>query len=341
MENIGKTMLGFFLFINLSFAKKAKNTQPCWILSPCIPYETQHFLVGVGSGSSIEEADTSAMGALSRQFTVQVKQSQNSTKELVQTTRDQNIVSEMDHQNLRSQTEVTSNTTLKHVQIPEHYFDKTSGLFYSLAIIERNSWLQDIDLQRNDIQSQISSLFFQMEKSDHLIDHFAYYPQLFELAQMDTWLSSQRQMIDAEAMSIPPSHTIQSLTAQRDRKIQSLYFIVASPKSLNAESLQIMTVQALQNQGLTVKNTVSSNTEAITIIPMLTSETLPKDTYGFIKIQGQIEIQIWANQRQITTVHKTVQSASQQEEKAQRLFQNALLTELESINTDIQALLKP
>ena len=75
----------------------------------------------MGSGSTIEEADAAAMGAIARQFVVNVSQTQTSVKDLSQTSRATDTISELDHQRLRTETEVQTNTSLEQVQIVEHW----------------------------------------------------------------------------------------------------------------------------------------------------------------------------------------------------------------------------
>ena len=51
----------FLLAFFLSFSSCAPKGPPCWLTGPCIPYEVEEWIIGVGSGSSQSDADKIAI----------------------------------------------------------------------------------------------------------------------------------------------------------------------------------------------------------------------------------------------------------------------------------------
>ena len=211
-------------------AKKRKNTQPCWITSPCDPYLEAEYLVGVGSGSTLEQADAAAMGAIARQFVVHVSQTQTSVKDLSQTNRSSKTLSEIDHQRLRTETEVETNTALEQVKIIEHWERNSKNqpeIVYALAVVKRSDWLSRIDMKRSELGTAQSTLHMNIRKAETLYDRLPHYRALIPLVVQDVALYNQRQIIDPTQGSMPPALTIDQLETEFQQARQGTTIFIA------------------------------------------------------------------------------------------------------------------
>ena len=283
------------LLLISSLAQAKKNKTPCWIIQPCEPYTQERYLIGVGAGETLTQADTAAMGAITRQFSVEVRQLQTATKDLAETTRGGDLISTTNHQNLRTKTEVESAMTLSGVQIASRYESK--DLVYSLAIIERETWLQQIDSERLELQNQLQNLMFEAQKKPHHLDRFVLYEQMAPLIQKDELLYKQRQIIDINEAAMPPSYTTQQLQQQQKREHSELYFV---PRRIEAESsLDHLITQALGNQGFTCRSTLAKPESLIFFQYSEERSIEGPDSFGFVTYKSTLSIDIRTADRSI------------------------------------------
>ncbi len=331
--------IAFSLFAfpqNNAEAKKRKDTQPCWVTQPCDPYNQSEFLIGVGSGSTIEEADTAAFGALSRQFEVTISQRQTSLKDTAQTSRATEQISSSSHQRLQTKTEVTSTTTLEHVEIVQHWSRKStkkqSGLTYSLATIKRADWLTQIDLERNELSLQMSKLRRNMKEKESLYEQIDQYKALSALAERDVALYDVRQVVDYEQRSMPPSLNMEKLNLEFKQE-RSRLTILVTPDSPHRALIQ----QSLAPLGLPIVGTTSPNSE-IRVQCTGDQTVSPPDMYQFINAQTTLTCSIYNLDTLLKQQTFTGNAASRSSDKAVQQSEQALGKELDLLSETIDAL---
>jgi hypothetical protein len=320
-----------FILLLSALALAKKNKVPCWIAEPCEPYTTEQYIIGVGSGDTLELADTAAMGAITRQFTVTVNQLQTSTKDLAETSREGELVSSTHHQNLRTKTQVESSMELSGVQIASRY--EYNDQVYSLAVLERSIWLQQIDSQRRDLQSQIQSLMFEAKKSEHHLDRFALYEQMMPIIFKDEFLYQQRTIVDSQGLGMPPSYTSAQLQQQYQQERNALYFV--PQKMDNNDSLDNLIIEALQNQGFQGKHSLESQESVIFFRYSQEIKSEGPDQYGFITYKCYLTIELHTPQQSLGTFSTVASSSSRDEAKAKRGLESNLIKEIESLRPDI------
>ena len=322
------------LFSMIAWGKK--NKVPCWVTQPCAPYTSQEYLIGVGSGSTIEEADAAALGAITRQFSVAVKQRQTATKELVETKRGDELVSTTDHQNLRTQTEVESSMTLFGAQIASHF--QTKETVYSLAIVERSAWTQNIDEQRRKIQQQVQSLQMQMHQTQHLLDRLPIYREMTPLVRQDEHLYQQRKIIDSQGLASPPSPTQRDLEQQRGRDLGKIHFVPIP--TTDSEAIPDVLEQAWRAMGYQCVASPREQQSVIYLEYTAKTQQSPPDQYGFMRLETNVVIDLRTPFQTIATVTRTAVSSSRDPSKAQRGLHMNLVTELKTLENDINAVLE-
>jgi hypothetical protein len=323
----------FLLWLQPAEAKKKKKTVPCWVTSPCDPYNAEEYLVGVGSGESVSSANTAALGSIAQQFTVTVTQQQQSTKESTNTARDQVLLSQTDHQSLRTKTQVDTHTTLQNIQYVEHWTNaqkKQDPIFYSLAVIHRQEWIQQLEGERHTIQSDIQQLRLQSKKkpSSEIQQKINHLRQMIPLIEQDQALYEQQQLIGKHILTAPPSNTIQGLKQEVERYRQQIPILVL-PNSDYRTEIQ----QALTSNGFALVSTM------VPVLSIQCSEERiqePQDSYGFHKIKSSVQCVISTDSGTIHSEQFTTSAASRDLSKAQKQVQQKMQSEISGIASAIQ-----
>jgi len=318
-------------------AKKRKDTQPCWVTQPCEPYDSTVYLIGVGSGSTIEDADAAAMGALSRQFSVQITQRQTSVKDTSETSRGSKSISESDHQRLRTETGIESQITLEHVTVAAHWLHQSTKeqpeRHYALAVIPRAEWLREIDQERNTLGSDISKLKMQIQQKSTLYEKLPHYRSMLPLLDQDVALYNQRQVVDVAQRSMTPSLTRRQLilNVEQQRRTMAIVLPPETPhRSIISEALSPLEMSI-------VTSSPPKNTEAS--IVCASKQTLQDpDAYQFIKASTHLQCTITSGGQVLHEVELIGKASSRNADKAQQQSIQALSTELKALYTTMDTL---
>jgi len=315
---------------------KEKNTPPCWVTQPCDPYTTTDYLVGVGSGRSLEDANNAAIGAIARQFSVQLTQQQTSVKDFSTTTRNEDTVSQADHQRLRTETEVQTNVTLEHLQMIEHWElpqDKNKPpLHYVLMVIPRSQWLESIDTERREISMEISKLRRNIEQQKTLYDQLPHYKMMLPLLDRDQALYDQRQVVDSNQSSMKPTLTRRTLGLEVDQRKQQVAIVLPTDTPYRT-----LISTAISNSPFTVVTTPTSNSQASIQCQDQQSISEP-DGYGFIKVQTTLDCSILNGGQSIHQSTFVGKASSRDSHKATEQSLQALSNELNALSNTIDLL---
>jgi hypothetical protein len=317
-------------------AKKRKEPQPCWVTQPCDPYDANAYMIGVGSGSTLEDADAAAMGALSRQFSVQITQRQTSVKDTSETNRGSKSISESDHQRLRTETGIESQITLEHVNVASHWLRTSTKdqpeRHYALAVIPRAEWLRQIDQERNTLSLDISKLKMQIQQQSTLYDKLPHYRSLLPLLDQDVALYNRRQIVDVEQRSMPPTSTRQQLILNVEQQRRTTTIVL--PQNTPYRS---MVSESLSELGMTIVAVPTRDAEASVVCA--TKQVLHEsDAYQFIKVNTHLQCTVTNAGQVLHEVELIGKASSRNAEKAQQQSIQALSTELTALYTTMDTL---
>jgi hypothetical protein len=315
------------LFVQPALAKKVKQApQPCWVTQACAPYTTENYLIGVGSGLDLASANTAALGSLSQQLTVTVQQQQTSMKENSSTIREQQQLSSTDHQTLRTKTKVSAAATLERVEYIEHWTQYRKGsepLIYTLAVIDRTAWVDQMSADRRTIQSQISQHRMTIQKNEHILDSMPEYRTMVPLVEQDQMLFAQQQLIEHNPTVMPPSYTV----AQIESEIRSsrTHMPIALNSNNDPDLNRILQRKLEQSQFTVAENptTVLSCSGE----PMMSGP----DGYGFYKYTLQTQCELRHRNVSVWSETYTSQAASRDQQKAESQLWTVVDKDLSSL----------
>lgn len=327
--------MSWILFL-LSFAHAKKQKTPCWVSLQCEPYPSQEYLIGVGSGDSIEQADNSAIGAISKQFVVNIEQTQISQKELSETSRQNKEISALEHQSLRTKTAVNTNMHLTGVQIAErfHYQKKKESRHYSLAIISKEAWLKRIAEERSELRDEINRLLFEIKKTEHVLNRIQYYQEIIPLIEHEKGLLQQEKIIDPDGAHFPLTATKSNILGQQAREQKEIYFVVEAAES------SALVEQALNELGFSVKPSISEVSSAISVHLKEDISISQPDTFGFITAKSNLVLQFSIPSQELLRIKLISSSSSRSTDKAEQNLDSAIVSDVKNLQPKIEALLQ-
>ena len=325
-----------WLLLLLSFAQAKKQKTPCWISQQCDPYSAEEYMIGIGSGDSIEQADNAAMGAISKQFVANIEQIQISQKELSETSRQNKSVSALEHQSLRTQTSVNTTMQLKGVQIAERFHDqqKDQSRHYSLAIISKDDWLQRITQERAELRDEMERLLFQIQKTEHVLDRLPYYEQIFPLIAQEKGLIEREKIIKPDGSYFPATTTRTRIEEQQARDRKDIYFVVVPGEASE------LAEEALTNLGFIVKPSISTPEAAISIRLQSQRTISSPDAYGFITAKANTELLFSIPSRELMRIKQVSSSSSKSAQTAEDKLDYAIISDIQALLPQIEALLQ-
>ena len=130
------------------------NATPGWVNGETpAGYPKDRFVSALGTGSSLDGAQTAAKGELSRVFSAQLE----SELRLIE---EETVLGEQSLQGseLRSDTRISSALELQGVEVPMHWRDPRSGEIWALAVLERKTECLRIRSEGRELLTRLDSL---------------------------------------------------------------------------------------------------------------------------------------------------------------------------------------
>ena len=229
--------------------KKTSTDLPEWVNTPYAEYSENQYLLAVGSGSSQQDAQNSALANLSRIFKSKVETSQQLIDDFKEYVQDDSFSSERSTQ-LLTVTRVGSSQNLLNTKILKTH--KTPSLFYALAGMERfeTATIYSSEIAENEMH--IEDLLEQAENADHKLYKIGYLKKAQVLAEANANLSAQLSILTGgQDETANQQHIISDINARLNKIKQQTRVIIAYPRDVSSP-IQRSVANAFSSSGFTV-----------------------------------------------------------------------------------------
>lgn len=304
------------LISTLAHGKKSKH--PCWITQPCKPYDATTYVVGVGSGGDLVSAEANALGAITRQFVIDIQQQQSAIKEISETRRGDATgngskpLSASENQSLRSRTIVESGMQLYGAEIVDRF--EKDNQHYALAVVNREQWIAQIANERRSLGQQISQLQMQSKATKHLLERQPIYRQMIPLAEKDEALATIQKLLKPDSATFPTTHTAQSISAELAQNWGAIGIVAVIEDGSTDWSDELY--HCGTEAQLTGKASSSEWNTLIRFNLQSKRDEKPKDSFGFVHVIEHIDITASMNDRILYTSSLKARSSSQSRQQA-------------------------
>jgi len=271
-------------------------TPPDWVLTPHTAYPADRYLVGMGEGSSRDQAEKRAYAAVARIFSAHVQarsldQESYSLKETNAQSSTQRTL-HIDHL-----TQVTTTKLLENVKVLEAWYRTPDQQFFVLAGLDRHQTEKMLLDRLNDLDLTIEGFVTQGRTHPQKIHRIQGYKQALALLQQRIVMNTDLRVIRASGEGIFPPHTRQHLQSEFMDFVAGHLVIAVVMEGENHEELERAIWEGLKREGL-----LASAREHASLIPetqadVLISGTgrlwivdLPDPLFRYVRWCGDVQI---------------------------------------------------
>jgi hypothetical protein len=236
---------------SVSLAQRQKTRQgqlPLWIKSPSSIYNANEYLMAVGSGSNLQDAQNKALSSLTKIFQSKVKANQKLINDYRETSHDDKITTDRVTQ-LLSVTEAGSRQNLMNAKVLKKY-TAVDGTSYVLVGIKRQETaaLYSSEIIRNE--KLLNSFERQIKSETNLLKRLALIKKALVLLYVNDNLKTQRDiLVGKKTVSIDNNIKTRLEREYHNLRRRSLIYVTGNNLP-NVIKISISSV--LKNEGFTV-----------------------------------------------------------------------------------------
>ncbi|HSF11129.1 MAG TPA: LPP20 family lipoprotein [Nitrospirales bacterium] len=287
------------------------STPPDWILSPQTAYPADRYLVGIGEGTTRDQAEKRAYAAVARIFSANVQAT--SLDQESYSLKEANELSST-HRSLHidQQTRVTTTKLLENVKVLEAWYRPFDQQFVILAGLDRHQTAHMLMARLNDLDKTIEGFVAEGRTHSQKIHRIQGYKQALALLQSRHDMNTDLRVIRASGEGILPPYTPQQLQREfMDFVARSLIISVAM-EGENSDELEGAIWEGLKREGLLAgareQEVITSETHAdITIsgTGRLWTVDLPDPLFRYVRWCGDVQIRETESDRLVGVISRS------------------------------------
>ncbi|HNP61013.1 MAG TPA: LPP20 family lipoprotein [Nitrospirales bacterium] len=286
------------------------NTSPPpeWILTPQNAYPADRYLVGMGEGSTRDQAEKRAYAAVARIFSanVQAKSLDQESYSLTEA-NDQSST----HRTLRidQETQVTTTKLIENVKILDAWYRSLDQQFFVLAGLDRHHTETLLVERLSDLDATIERLVAQGRSHPQKLHRIQGYKQALVLLQQRKVMNTDLRVIRASGEGISSSYTRSQIQREfMDFVAKNLLISVAIEGEYH-EDLERAILEGLKQEGLLGSPASSKPSEiadlAIVGQGRFWTVNLPDPLFKYVRWCGDIDIYENPSHRLIGVISET------------------------------------
>lgn len=179
---------------NLGSANVKSNKRPVWMDNPHKQYPDAKYLVAIGAGDTRQDAENIAAGNLSRIFESKIKVDHTMKERYKSLSKGTKFISEELTTESSENVNIKSDQSIVNIQFGESYIDKMARI-HVLAYLNRAETASIYAGKINTANNQISYLSDKSEKSNDLLEQYAYLNAAMIVSLNNKMLLDQLQVI--------------------------------------------------------------------------------------------------------------------------------------------------
>ena len=275
---------------------RSTPTPPDWVLAPQAAYPADRYLVGMGQGSTRDQAEKRAYAAVARIFSANVQaKSLDQESYSLKETGDQSSTKRTLH--IDHLTQVTTTKLLENVNVLESWYRKIDQQFFVLAGLDRHQTEKLLVERLGDLDLTIEGFVTQGRTHPQKIHRIQGYKQALVLLQQRIAMNTDLRIIRASGEGILPSYTGNRLQREFMDFVANHLVISVVMKGENHEELERAIWEGLKREGLLAsareRESMVPGTQAdisITGTGRLWIVDLPDPLFRYVRWCGDVQI---------------------------------------------------
>ncbi len=271
---------------------------PSWVTNPKDSFDEHAYLMAVGSGSSLKQAQNDAKGNIAQIFKAEIKAQETLIDEFREYSNDENYSSSGTTELLQV-TRIGSNQDLTNVKILTST-KAEDGTFYALAAMDRNESARIYRREIADNELKINNLLSSADQEESSLQRMILLKKGLTLAKVNENLARQLQIIKAGAADTELHAKTITRIEERYRAVQKQLAVHLSADEAT-ETLMSAVGTTFQNSGFSL--TASPDEALLSVIIRFNSEKadLNRNDAEFVKWNLIITIEDHESNRSFNT----------------------------------------
>lgn len=295
MTIMNRNFINLFLLFALVFsgcsssknASSGSNGIPNWVNNPASEFNEQKYLMAVGSGSTLNEAQSDAFASLSQIFQMDINATEQVTAEFIDRNINNQLYSESTSQ-LLNNIKIGTNQELMNTTILTSEVDKY-GTYYALAGMDRaeSSRIYSQEISNNKIK--ISEFEQNADNEGNILQKLVLLKKAQAVAAANEILTRQLNIIQGGA-GTGGEATETLVRLQEKFRTAQQKAIVRLVSENTTSTVKAAVASVLQNAGFTLSESTENAILAIKVNYLTQKADLNRDDAEFVKWELVIEV---------------------------------------------------
>ncbi|HWP83065.1 MAG TPA: LPP20 family lipoprotein [Bacteroidota bacterium] len=247
-------------------AHTALAQRPEWIGGKSRAYPDGQFIVGVGSGSTREAAESQARANIGRVFRVDIKSSIRVTRQEDLQSKSGSTTGELTERAV-AKVDIGLTKTLEGTEIADVWQEPSGKTYYALAVLEREKAATILSERIREIDDDITTLNDELGKTEDRLAKMRLMVRKKNLLNTQRELNSDHRVVTGKTLKT--AFTFEKEMAAIDRFLKQDFMIGIEGKGENVAKLVDDISKHLANRGITVRRVTERNRAKLDVVIVL------------------------------------------------------------------------
>ncbi len=194
---------------------------PEWTLGESKHYPRERYLIGIGSGLNINDAQERARAEIAKQFQTSVQERSHQSQQYKSMQQQEDSTNSLEQQVSRSILSY-SNSTITGIEISEQWYDEGKQQHYALATLDKPKARQQLQQTITQLDSEIQQHITSSNKNISSLDKARHIQRAIEINQTRADTQRKLQVVDNSGRGQVAPYTMAKLFLMRQEKIKNI-----------------------------------------------------------------------------------------------------------------------
>ncbi len=317
----------FVLFILLALISACASTdktqhadQPEWVNGESTHYSHKHYLTGVGSGLSVNDAKDRARADIAKQFEISVNERTSQSQEYTSNQSQGESSSSLKQRVTRDLLSYTSKT-VEGIELVEQWYDSEKDFHYALAVLSRQKATQQFRQQITELDKQLKQYINQALALSNHLESARHLNKAIDLYLERQAIQRMLQVVDITGMGIQSKISLAELEKSLAHKIGNIKIHSQLNNSFSDELLPLLNSE-LKNAGFTITNS-KEGADYLAVMTTTIDPLMVKEKWYWLRGTLELKLIDTKNDKTIGVYRWPVKASSTSEARSQqRLIDN-------------------
>jgi hypothetical protein len=256
----------------LGLVSGAAAQKPGWLQGSSKQYPQQLYLVGVGSGKTLEAAENQARASIARTFKIDINATIGVQSNEVMKQNKEGVTAESQEKTVTS-VEVGVRKTMEGIEIAEVYED--AGITYALAVLKRSSAQAILEDQIHRLDEDIVTLGKSADEATDKIERLRLMLRRKNHMVVREGLNTDYRVVDLANQSIPAPFSIEKEKSKIASFLKNQFLIGVTGTGDESQKILQPALKYLSSKGLSAKKVAPGNEGAADVVISLETDLDP------------------------------------------------------------------